>query len=582
MTTETKTCQNCKQSFTIEPDDFDFYEKIKVPPPRWCPRCRQMRRYAWRNERVLYRRDCDLCGKSIVTIYSENKPYKIYCPSCWWSDKWSGADYARDFDFSRPFFEQFGELQLQAPRIALLTKNSVNSDYTNHSSDNRNCYLCFGSFESENLMYSANMWGGQKKDSSDCYRVYGPGELLYELIDSERCYRCQFGIRLRDCVDCFYSYDCSGCSNCFLSFNLRSKQYYILNQPYSKEEYSKKIQEYRLGSFAERQKLYDQFVLLVKQKALHRFAVIEKSTDVSGNMITNSRNAHHVFDGDNLEDIKYATLCTGMKSSMDFYHVGLNCELIYEGHGMIHDYDVLFTHLSYDNSHLQYCDSCHNSENLFGCVSVKQGKYCILNKPYSEAEYHSLKARIIEHMRKTGEYGEFFPAELSPFGYNETQGQIYMPLSKEEVQKLGWKWKEKVPGTFGKETIKPEQIPDNVRDVADSIVNEILVCTKCKKNFNVIKPELDLYRRENIPIPRLCSDCRYKRRIGLRPPRELWHRICACKGLSAASNARQVTYRNTVAHFHGGEPCPNEFETPYAPERPEIIYCEPCYQVEVA
>jgi hypothetical protein len=34
-------------------------------------------------------------------------------------------------------------------------------------------------------------------------------------------------------------------------------------------------------------------------------------------------------------------------------------------------------------------------------------------------------------------------------------------------------------------------------------------------------------------------------------------------------------------HFHGKEKCKVEFETSYAPERPEIIYCEKCYQREV-
>src|SRR3990167_7917455 len=77
--TQNKTCQNCKSQFVIEPEDFDFYKKISVPPPTWCPECRQRHRYAWRNERVLYRRNCDLCGKSTVTIYSPNKPYKVYC-----------------------------------------------------------------------------------------------------------------------------------------------------------------------------------------------------------------------------------------------------------------------------------------------------------------------------------------------------------------------------------------------------------------------------------------------------------------------------------------------------------------------
>jgi len=30
--TEVRICQNCKKDFTIEPEDFTFYEKIKVPP----------------------------------------------------------------------------------------------------------------------------------------------------------------------------------------------------------------------------------------------------------------------------------------------------------------------------------------------------------------------------------------------------------------------------------------------------------------------------------------------------------------------------------------------------------------------
>jgi len=41
---ETKNCQNCKKDFTIEQDDFSFYEKIKVPPPTFCPECRYKRR----------------------------------------------------------------------------------------------------------------------------------------------------------------------------------------------------------------------------------------------------------------------------------------------------------------------------------------------------------------------------------------------------------------------------------------------------------------------------------------------------------------------------------------------------------
>ena len=151
MNQETKNCKNCQKDFTIETEDFNFYEKIKVTPPTWCPECRQLRRYAWRNERILYRRNCDLCGKSTVTIYSQNKPYKVYCNECWWGDDWDFTSYGRDFDFSRPFFEQFAELQHKVPRMALLNKRSVNSEYTNHSGDNKNVFLSFCVFEGENI-----------------------------------------------------------------------------------------------------------------------------------------------------------------------------------------------------------------------------------------------------------------------------------------------------------------------------------------------------------------------------------------------------------------------------------------------
>lgn len=567
MNSETKNCQSCKNQFLIETEDFNFYERIKVPPPKWCPDCRQQRRYSWRNERVLYRRNCDLCGKSTVTIYSPNKPYKVFCPPCWWSDKWNAADYARDFDFSKPFFEQWQELQLQVPRIALLVKNSVDSEYTNHSSDNKNCFYSFSIMYSENLFYCTNVWK-TSKDCFDCYlaRSAGGAELAYECIDSYNIYRCQYGVLLRDCNDCLYCYDLRGCSNCFLSSNLRNKQYYFLNKPYSKEDYLKKVAEFRLGSHADRTKLYGEWLDLIKDKSVHRFAVIEKSANVSGNMITNSKNAHHVFDADGTEDCKYGVICPDVKNSMDSYHYGLQCELIYETHAIIHSYNVHFTHLSYDNSNIMYCDSCHNSENLFGCVGLKSARYAILNKSYSDGEYETLKEKVVEHMKKTGEYGEFFPPSISPFGYNETQGQIYMPLTKEEALARGYKWENQIPGTFGKGTIEMAKVPDDIRDVPDSITKEALTCAECKKNYNVVRDEINFYKRMDIPIPRLCPNCRYARRIALRPPRKLWQRQCMCD----------------KKHSHHPENrCPNEFETSYAPDRKEIVYCEQCYNAEV-
>src|SRR3990167_3409396 len=78
MKEETKQCQNCKQGFTIESEDFKFYEKIKVPPPTFCPDCRFQRRLLFRNNRVFYRRECKLCKKSVLSVYNKERPYIDY------------------------------------------------------------------------------------------------------------------------------------------------------------------------------------------------------------------------------------------------------------------------------------------------------------------------------------------------------------------------------------------------------------------------------------------------------------------------------------------------------------------------
>ena len=138
-------------------------------------------------------------------------------------------------------------------------------------------------------------------------------------------------------------------------------------------------------------------------------------------------------------------------------------------------------------------------------------------------------------------------------------------MTKEEVLAKGWQWEENMPGTFGKETISSASIPDKIEDVPDSYLGEIFACIDCSKNYNITKNELLFYRKESLPFPRKCPNCRYKRRFDLRPARKLWHRACMCD-------------KNHISHK--GK-CEVEFETCYATERKEKVYCESCYNKEV-
>jgi hypothetical protein len=68
---------------------------------------------------------------------------------------------------------------------------------------------------------------------------------------------------------------------------------------------------------------------------------------------------------------------------------------------------------------------------------MKKGKNCLLNKPYSVNEYEALTTKMIDHMRAHEEWGEFFPMQYSPYGYNETVGMDYTPLTHDEIRKRG-------------------------------------------------------------------------------------------------------------------------------------------------
>jgi hypothetical protein len=178
---EIRVCQNCKKDFVIEIEDFNFYEKIKVPPPTFCPECRLIRRLSWRNERSLYKRKCDMCERTMVSQYNPDKKKNVYCDKCWWSDNWDAIDYGREVDFSKTFLEQFFELfySTPVPNLFAFGTTMINSEYCNMANDMKNCYLLHDGTFDENVSYGSG--GFYCKDSQDI-TMARKCELCYEVI----------------------------------------------------------------------------------------------------------------------------------------------------------------------------------------------------------------------------------------------------------------------------------------------------------------------------------------------------------------------------------------------------------------
>jgi len=594
---QTKTCQNCQSSFVIVAQDFQFYEKINVPPPTFCWLCRAQRRFAFRNERALFKRKSDFSGKDIFATYPQSVPFPVYAQNEWFSDEWDPMEHGQDYDFSRPFFEQFQELSNKVPKPAKsATGFSKNSDYSNNCTNLKNCYLIFNAGYDEDCAY-----GNAVNHSNNCFdnaNVYRC-ELTYENFNSARSSRSFFSVLAVDSTDIYFSKNLRGCNDCFGCVNLRNKSYYIFNRPYAKEEYRKKIEEFDFGSYASLGEIagraYDswlQFPCRFMEKGT-------TSVDVSGEYVYGSKNVKKTYQAIGGEDLRYCQYVNyrPIKDCYDHSVYGENTELSYEC-AMVgdHTYNTRFCLQTWTScKDLEYCEYCVSSSDLFGCVGLRNKQHCILNKQYSKESFDKLRMKIITHMNempyidKGGReyrYGEFFPAEFSPFGYNETIAQEHFPLTREEILGQGYNWRD-IESSKYSVTVEPNQLPDHIKDVKDGILKEIIGCAHdekcdhgCTGAFRIIPQELEFYRRFNLPPPRLCVNCRHRERLTKRNSLRLYDRRCQCAG----THSENKVYTNDSQNHQPHKPdqhCPNEFQTSYAPDREEIVYCEPCYQAEV-
>lgn len=554
-------CQNCKKDFTIDSEDFDFYKKIAVPPPTFCWQCRFQRRCAWRNERSLKKAKSAKSGKDIFTLYPSTAPLTLYGQEEWFSDDWDQMATGRDYDFSRPFFDQLFELYHEAPIFCRNVVQVMNSDYCANASYLKNCYLMFQVSGAEDSCY-----GNAVDFSKNCY----------DNSHLSKCERCSMGFMLTNCYQCFYSSQCvdchgvwfgknlRGCSNCIGCVNLTGKSYCIFNEQYSKEEYEKKVAEMNLNTHSGLQKLQKE-ARAFWLKFPNKFMQGIKNENVTGEYINNSKNCHYCYLVRDGKDLKYCQYQQIPKNE-DCYDItiwGEDNSLCYENMGTGMGYALKFSCEVWDARNVEYSMSCNAVQDCFGCVGLRKKQYCILNKQYSKEEYEELVPKIKKHMDempyvdKKGRiyrYGEFYPIEQSPYGYNSDMNNDHFPMTKEEALSQGYSWTDIDTKEF-QTTIDAGALPDAIEDVQDDITKELIACIECKRAYRIIDRELGFLRTEKLPLPRTCLQCRHQYRIDQRNKSMLYDRTCANCGTSIT--------------------------TSYSPDRPEIVYCEPCYQKEV-
>jgi hypothetical protein len=467
-----------------------------------------------------------MSGKKIISLYPENSPFKILDQAEWWDDSFDATKYGRDFDFNRPFFEQYKDLQKDVPRWARIVVNSENSDYANNCAGLRNSYLSFSSYESENLLYCMRVF--KSNDCVDCLNV-NHSQFCSRCADSQKCYNLHYSLMCNGSSDSFYLFDCRNCKNCILSSQQNGKEYMFANQQCTKEEYEEKKTAFLQTLHSDKNALDEQFVKMVSETP-HRHLHQTNTQNCTGNFINNSkniRNGYYVIDSEdcvNVYDSSYLKNCYDNSYNEE-------SELCLEIDTAYRLYDVKFCTYSMTLKESAYCDQCGNSDHCFGCIGIKKQKYMILNKQYSKEDYEEMMKKIKAHMQETGEWGKPFPSTLTTFPYNTTIAYEHYPLSKEEAISQGYMWHDEEPEVIA--------------------VEDALTCKISGKQYKVIPQEAEFYEKFSLPTPKISPEQRYKELVKFQAQKNMTTRACSS--------------------------CQKETQTVYPEESGVKILCEECY-----
>jgi len=325
-------------------------------------------------------------------------------------------------------------------------------------------------------------------------------------------------------------------------FNLRNKKYHFGNQQLTKEAFEKKKMEWDLSSYKTYEKAKKYFAEMMTTLAWHRQLRIDHCENSSGNFI------HHCKDCENCYLLSYHENCahtvfSGPHAKTTLDSLGtVGGEITYMTSLPVYCYDARFCFSTSHCRFVQYSAYLQNCHYCFGCCGLVNEKYCIFNKKYSEEEYKQLVEKIIKHMKKTGEYGDFFPKDFAPNPYEESFSGFYFPLSKENP----FEFKSCEPiEKINVKTAEVKDIPDSIKDLTLEkekwLTSQIFWDEIYSRPFQIQQDDIEFSKKLNVPFPHKYYIHRIQNNLQWMPfVGELRETTCAKSGKKILTNWPEI------------------------------------------
>ncbi|HMY81095.1 MAG TPA: hypothetical protein PK048_04620 [Candidatus Absconditabacterales bacterium] len=412
-----------------------------------------------------------------------------------------------DTVYSGDFFRSFENLFLDNEKMIVQQRfENENCDYAECYSS-KNCYLCFSVGQgAENILYSTNSHSNIRNIVNSAFVITNSDNIFSSKVVTGS-YNVFYGLNIHNSHNIWFSSNLLGCSECISCHDLENKSYCIENIEYTPEEYrlKKAVILFDKKLFEEKKsKIFEKQIKNILCSDATGGGMINCHDIQNGYLakgVNHGRNMYigggeqggeyfyDAFDAGNQKDEHlYATHYVGETSS-HIYCVsgGANCTNCYYGY------------------HLESCSFC------LGCIGLKNKSYCILNKQYTKEERYEKVDEIFAQMEKDGTLGQFFPATMNPFYFNDTAAYLIDPsFTKEEVTAKGYLRRDepiKVDIPAGVQTVKTSELDQfegrraEQRYIDPEIMKKVILDEQ-GNIYRIVKMEYDFLMKYGLPLPR--------------------------------------------------------------------------------
>ncbi|MEK7105336.1 MAG: hypothetical protein AAB865_01495 [Patescibacteria group bacterium] len=538
-----RTCAISGEKWQFDEREMRWCRQFNTPVSRYSPLTRLKWLSAFRTSFEIFWNKHAFTGEPILTYVHPDIKTPIVSDQEWHNlDVGSMPEYQREVDLTRPMLDQFRDLVSVVPMGARREwKNIVNTVGVGMW-DVEDCYIVFSTVGTKRAMYTYYCLEGSEDITQSVF--VRTSQSCFGSTHIDRCHSCTVAVESRDCINCAFIFDCRNCEDCFGASNLRNKKYVFFNEQLTKEQYQERMKSIDLSCRSTYKEYYQRFIDLIGSAAFPE----------NFNMNSGDSNGEYLTDCVRVTDSYYMNKCTDCA-----YNYGSGgaegCYYLSSAYPATNSWmcavlldcsNVKYSAMCGKSRELEYCYNCHDSEYCFGSVGLRNKKFHIFNRPYSEEEYWKKVDELKCAMLDRGEYGEYFPLDLSPNGMQFSMTPILYDVEVDEMKKFNAPMYDPDRGavlapkkTVEEAPLNSADVPDCLKDVDPSLwVAKPFMDQKVNRRWTVVPKEFEFYRSHNLPFPEEHYTSRLRRQIQMMnlPLREVVNCAACHKSITVGKN----------------------------------------------